>query len=520
MALLRSAATVGGYTAISRVLGFVREVLTAAFLGAGPVADAFVVALRLPNLFRALFAEGALSAAFVPLFAARAAAEGKAAARAFAEDALALLLVFLVAFTLAAELAMPWVVRAIAPGFADESDRFELAVALTRITFPYLLFISLVALLGGVLNALERFAAQASAPIVLNITLIVAMVTAGWFPTPGHALAWGVAAAGVLQFLWLALAAARAGVPLSLPRPRLTPEVRRLLRLMGPGVIGSGITQINLLVGTMLASLLPTGAIAHLYYADRLNQLPLGMVGIAVATAVLPQLARELRSATPQTAQRTHSHAVVLALVVTLPAAAALALLARPIVHVLYERGAFGPDDAAATAAALVAYAAGLPAFVLGRVVVVGFFAREDTRTPVKLAAAAFVANVGLTLALMGPLGHVGVALATTATGWLSALAMLLLLARRRQFRADEILRSRLPRVAAATLVMAAALWAGMQAAAQWPWAARLASGQVGAAAVLAALILVGIAAYAGACLGLRAVAIAELRDLVRRRRA
>ncbi|MCC7272156.1 MAG: murein biosynthesis integral membrane protein MurJ [Alphaproteobacteria bacterium] len=518
MALLRSAATVGGYTAVSRVLGFVREVLTAAFLGAGPVADAFVVALRLPNLFRALFAEGAFSAAFVPLFAGRTASHGRAAARAFAEDALALLLVFLVLFVLAAELAMPWVVRVIAPGFADEPGRFGLAVALTRITFPYLLFISLVALLGGVLNALDRFAAQASAPIVLNVTLIAAMLLAGWFPTPGHALAWGVVSAGVLQFLWLALAAARAGVPLSLPRPRLTPEVRRLLRLMGPGVIGSGITQINLLVGTMLASLLPAGAIAHLYYADRLNQLPLGIVGIAVATAVLPQLARELRSATPEAAHRTHSQALALALVVTLPAAAALALLAGPIVHVLYERGAFAAADSAATAAALVAYAAGLPAFVLGRVVVVGFFAREDTTTPVKLAGLSFVANVALTLLLMGPLGHVGVALATTIAGWLSAAAMLTVLARRGQFRADALLLGRLPRILGATVVMGTALWATTRLMEAWPWSARLVATQAGSALALAVLVALGLVVYAGACLLLGAARAGELRALARRR--
>ncbi|BBK45263.1 putative lipid II flippase MurJ [Allostella vacuolata] len=517
MGLLHRVATVGGYTAISRLLGFAREVLTAAFLGAGPVADAFVVALRLPNLFRSLFAEGAFSAAFVPLFAARAARDGRAEARIFAEDALSFLLAGLLVLVVAAELAMPWVVRTIAPGFADEPQRFALAVELTRITFPYLAFISLVALYGGVLNALDRFAAQASAPILLNLSLIVALLLfADRFPTPGHALAWGVAVAGVLQFLWLAMAAARAGMPLGLPRPRLTPGTRRLLRLMGPGVIGAGITQINLLVSTMLASLLPAGAIAHLYYADRLNQLPLGIVGIAVATTILPQLARELRSANPETAHQTHGHGMALALAITLPAAMALAALAYPIVRTLYERGAFGPGDTAATAAALVAYAAGLPAFVLGRVAVVGFFAREDTVTPVRIAALSFLVNAGLTLVLMGPLGHVGVALATTAAGWLSLAVMLAVLGRRGHFHPDRGLLLRLPRILAAAAIMAGLLWA-MDRALE-PWLA--AAAPLGRFVGLGVLVLAGVLAYGAAVMGLGAVRGTELRALLRRRRA
>lgn len=517
MALLHRVATVGGYTAVSRVLGFAREVLTAAFLGAGPVADAFVVALRLPNLFRSLFAEGAFSAAFVPLFAGRAARDGREAARIFAEDALAFLLAALLVLVVAAELAMPWVVRAIAPGFAADAGRFALAVDLTRITFPYLAFISLVALYGGVLNALDRFAAQASAPIILNLSLIAALLLfADRFATPGHALAWGVAVAGVLQFLWLAAAAARAGIPLGLPRPRLTPDTRRLLRLMAPGVVGAGITQINLLVATMLASLLPAGSIAHLYYADRLNQLPLGIVGIAVATVVLPQLARELRSAAPDIAHRTHGQGMALALVVTLPAALALAVLAQPIVRTLYERGQFGAEDTAATGAALVAYAAGLPAFVLGRVAVVGFFAREDTRTPVRIAALSFLVNAGLTLFLMGPLGHVGVALATTIAGWLSLGVMLLVLGRRGHFRPDRPLLARLPRILAAALAMAAALAVADRLLDTW----LVGLGAAARFAGLAVLVLVGLGAYGAAALAVGAVRPAELRQLLRRRRA
>ena len=517
MALLRAIATVGGYTAASRVLGFVRDLLTAAYLGAGPVADAFVVALRLPNLFRSLFAEGAFSAAFVPLFTARAASHGRAAAKAFAEDSLVLLLAALIVFVIAAELAMPWVVAAIAPGFVPGTERFDLAVEMTRITFPYLLFVSLVAFLGGVLNALDRFAAAAAAPILLNLALIAALLFfARSFATPGHALAWGVAAAGVLQFLWLALAASRAGVPLSLPRPRLTPDTRRLLRLMGPGVLGSGVTQINLLVATMLASLLPTGAIAHLYYADRLNQLPLGIVGIAVATAILPRLARDLRAADRETASRTQNRGFALVLAVALPAAVALGMLGLPIIRALFERGAFSAADSAATASALAAYAAGLPAFVLARVAVTGFFAREDTRTPVRIALLSFLTNAGLTLALMGPLGHVGVALATAAAGWLSVVLMLAILHRRGFWAPDGFLRARLPRILLATLAMAAALGLGLWAAAgpAAPWLAGLPLGRFLA---LGLLIGLGLAVYGIFAVALGAVTRAELTGLGRR---
>ncbi|MGH7035807.1 MAG: murein biosynthesis integral membrane protein MurJ, partial [Stellaceae bacterium] len=272
MALLRSAATVGGYTMASRVLGFVRDILTAAFLGAGPVADAFFVAQRLPNLFRSLFAEGAFSAAFVPLFAGMIAHDGKPSAKRFAEDAMAVLLAALFVFVLAGEFATPWLLDVLAPGFRADPEKFALTVGLTRITFPYLLFISLTALQGGILNSVERFAAMAATPMLLNIFLIGALVLVR--PLTGEALAWALSLSGFAQFLWLMIACHRAGLGLSLPLPRLTPEVKRMLRLMLPGVFGAGVTQLNLVVSTAVASLLPTGAVSYLYYADRLNQLP------------------------------------------------------------------------------------------------------------------------------------------------------------------------------------------------------------------------------------------------------
>src|SRR5579872_2559005 len=291
MALLRSVATVGGYTMMSRVLGFVRDMLTAQFLGAGPVADAFFVALRLPNLFRSFFAEGAFSAAFVPIFAGMIAKEGRLPARLFAEEAMAALTTVLFVFVLVCEIATPALLHVLAPGFAAEPEKFVLTVTLTRITFPYLLFISLVSLQGGVLNSIERFAATAATSILLNLFLITALALSRLWPQwTAHGQAWGIAAAGFAQFLWLMISCARAGMALRLPWPRLTAEVRRLIRIMLPGVFGAGVTQINLLVSTAIASLLPSGAVSYLYYADRLNQLPLGVVGIAVGTAILPSL--------------------------------------------------------------------------------------------------------------------------------------------------------------------------------------------------------------------------------------
>src|SRR6516165_395300 len=512
MALLRSVATVGSYTLLSRVFGFIRDILTAAILGAGPVADAFFVAQRLPNLFRSLFAEGAFSAAFVPLFAGMMAEHGKEAARIFAEDALAVLLAALLGFVLLGEIFMPTVMGVIAPGFGEDPAKFGLAVDLARITFPYLLFIALVALQGGVLNSVDRFAAAAATPILLNLFLITALVLMdrfGWHD--GRALAWAVTAAGLAQFLWLMFSCARAGLALRLPLPRLTPGVKRTLAVMAPGTIGAGVTQLNLLISTALASLLPGGSVSYLYYADRLNQLPLGVVGSAVGTAILPSLSRQLRLGEATDAVATQNRGLELALLLTLPAAVALALLATPILSVLFQRGAFGAADTAATAAALSAYAAGLPAFVLVKVLAPAFFARQDTATPVKVAVAAMACNLCLTLVLMQFLAHVGIALATTVAGWVNALTLLCLLLRRGHFRFDQRAQRNLPRIGAAAIGMGVVL--ALLRVALDPALAGPAMLRVGA---LTALVCAGLAAFALLAL---ALGIADWRDLLGRRR-
>jgi putative peptidoglycan lipid II flippase len=515
MSLIRSVATVGGYTLLSRVFGFVRDVLIATLAGAGPVADAFFVAFKLPNFFRALFAEGAFNAAFVPLYAEVAARDGRNAAQLFAERALAALLSALALFTLLCQIFMPVLMLGLAPGFADEPEKFDLAVLFTRITFPYLLFISLVSLLGGVLNSSGRFAAVAATPVVLNLTMIAVMLAGAPFvPGAGHLLAWGVLLSGVTQFLWLLWHARRAGFAMRLPLPRLTPDVKKLLRLIAPAALGAGVVQINLVVGTILASLLPSGAISYLFYADRLNQLPIGVVGVAVGTALLPLLSRQIAQGERAAAQDSQNRAIELALLFGVPSAAAFMTVAEPIIAALFERGAFGAPATAATAAALIAYSVGLPAYVLSRALSPGYYARQDTRTPVRFAVVSILVNIGLGVALLVPMEHAGLALATAMASWTNVALLGATLYRRGHWQPDARLLTRSWRILVSALVMAAAL-----ALLEWllrPWFDR---GEPARLATLAVLILGGLASYGLAAHLTGAARLAELRSLLRRRR-
>ena len=506
--MLRSILSVSALTLASRALGFARDVVTAALLGAGPVADAFFVAFRLPNHFRALLAEGAFNAAFVPMFSRLVVGDGDSArgrrrAIAFAEQVLALMIVSQLVLLVIFELIMPWFMRVFAPGFFEQPEKFALAVLFTRITFPYLLFIAIVSLTGALLNALGRFGAAAAAPILLNLVLILAqLVLTAFLPTAGHALAWGVLGAGLAQFLFLQWRCHAAGVRLGLPRPRLTADVRQFLRVLGPAALGAGVVQINLFVDTLIASFLPTGAISYLYYADRLNQLPLGVIGIAIGTVLLPEMSRHLRRGDHAAASHGQNRAFELSLLFTLPAAAAFLAASEPIVRVLFERRSCGAADAAATSATLMAYAVGLPAFVLIRSVLPGFYAREDTATPVRIAAIAVAANVALKLALMGPLQQVGLALATSLSSWLNFVLLALTLHRRGFLTLDRRLKRSLAPLAAATAGMAFALKLAL--AVLDPWL-RI-PGLTGRVAALAVLIAVGLGAFTVLALLLGAV--------------
>jgi len=458
MSLVRAAFTVGSLTLVSRLLGFLRDLLIAAVLGAGAAADAFFVAFKLANMLRRLFAEGAFNAGFVPLFARTLEQEGPRAARAFARHALAAMALLLALVVLLAELLMPGLVRLLATGFEPGSERFALAVELSRLTFPYLMLISLAALVSGVLNGIGRFAAPAAAPILLNVALVAAIALAvATGSSAAHALATGVLAAGFLQLGTLLWVAARADFALRpvWPGPAERGRLARLWRLVLPGALGAGVYQLNLVIDTWFASHLPTGAVSYLFYADRLVQLPLGLIGVALGTALLPLLARQLRGGREDAARHNFDRALELALLLSLPAAVGLAALSGPIVSVLFERGAFDAAAAEATAGALAAFALGLPAYVLIKVLVTGFFAREDTRTPVAVAAVCLLVNVAVILATIDRLGHVGIALATSTANWLNAGLLALLLARRGALEPGPRLRARAPRLVIVNLALA-----------------------------------------------------------------
>ncbi|MCC0016000.1 MAG: murein biosynthesis integral membrane protein MurJ [Rhodobiaceae bacterium] len=519
MSLLRNFATVGAATAASRILGFVRDMLMAAALGTGPVADAFFVAFRFPNLFRRLFAEGAFNSAFIPLFARRLEGEGEDAAKQFAQEALAALLLALLAVTAVAEIAMPALMFVLAPGFYTDPAKFDLAVMLTRICFPYLTFVSLLALFSGVLNANGRFAVAASAPTLLNVVFMIALAAVFAFghantPAAGYWLSGGVFIGGVVQLAAVVWELHRAGWLLQLRRPRYTEGVRRLLKLSIPAVIAGGITQINIVVGTMIASL-AAGSVSYLYYADRVYQLPLGIVGIAIGVVLLPDLARRLRGGDEEAASGQQNRAIEFAMVLTLPAAAALFVVSGPIIAGLFERGAFTGADTARTAPALAAFALGLPGFVLIKVFSPGFFAREDTRTPMWFAAINAGINIVLSLVLFPFLQHVGIAIATTLGGTVNAALLGMTLYRRRHFLPDERLRRRLTRAAAAAGAMVLALVVASVVFAVWSTGEQTGATRLGH---LLVLVVVGIAAYGAAAVWLGVTSKGEILAAVRRR--
>lgn len=496
MSLLRNFTTVGGATASSRILGFIRDIFIAAALGTGAVAEAFFVAQRLPNLFRRLFAEGAFQSAFVPLFAKTHESEGHEAARKFSEESLAALSFVLLVFTILAEFGMVWLTYALAPGFSDDPGKFDLTVLLSRVAFPYLALVSIVSLLSGALNGLGRFAAAAYSPSVLNVVLIAALVYIYFTHQietvfAGVLLTAAITVGGVIQLVFLLIACHRAGITLKLRRPRFTDGVKRLLKLAGPSVIAGGIVQINIVVGTIIASMQP-GAVSWLYYADRLYQLPLGIVGIAIGVVLLPDLARALRQGREDVAHHTQNRAIEFAAALTLPAAIALMVIPGPIIALLFERGAFTAADTAATAPALAAYAAGLTAFVAVKVFQPGYFAREDTATPMWYGGVSMVTNVVMSFALFPYFGHVGIAAATSIASWVNTGLLIYTLAKRGQLRPDAALKRRLPLLALASVAMGVGLYAAVWALHPWMVDSRL----VVRAATMSGLIAGGMVVF------------------------
>jgi putative peptidoglycan lipid II flippase len=462
MALLKSAMQVGGLTLASRLLGFVRDQLIAFTIGTGIVAEAYFVAQRLPNLFRALFAEGAFNNAFVPQFARMAEGEGQNKAFFFARDTLSVLFAWMLLFCALAMILMPWLMPVLAPGFTGDAEKISLATELTRICFPYLALMSLAALFGGVLNSLNRFAVPAAAPIVMNCAIIFAALMAWWLglgnsPGTGRLLAWGITLSGVAQLALLMFAAGRAGARTLPGLPRLTSDVKRVIWLSVPGLISGGIIQINLLIATMLATGF-AGGVAFLYYADRLFQLPLGLIGVAIGVVLLPTLSRKLRSGDRQGALDSQNRALEFALFLTLPAAAALIILGRPILHAMFEHGAFTRSDTLNVAPVLAVFALGLPAFTITKIFQPGFYAREDTKTPMYFAIAAVFVNVASSFILSRFMAHVGIALATSIAAWVNAGLLVFAAVKRGDFSADGIFKHRFPRMVIALFAMSAVL--------------------------------------------------------------
>ena len=455
MSLLRAVATVSGFTMMSRITGFARDILIASILGAGPIADAFFIAFKFPNFFRRLTAEGAFTVAFVPTFSRLLQDKGRKDALEFAEEVISIMGIGLFLFSFFVIVFMPTVMLGLAPGFIERDWLFDLTVELARITFIYLTPISLVALLGGILNSFGKFGAMASAPILLNIILIVSLVFfENSMETKGHVLAIAVAISGVAQFIWLLEACRQNGSIPKLRRPRVTERVKKLFKLMLPAVLGAGVVQINLLIDIILASTLPSGSISFLYFADRINQLPLALIGIAIGTALLPKLSREIQCGELEKAKRSQDQALEFGMVLALPAAVGLLVLSQPIISTLFERGAFSPTAVDATAQTLFCYALGLPAFIIIKVLQPSFFARYDTLTPVKVASFMVLTNLVLNIILMQFLAHAGLALATSITAWLNAAILAFILKQKGLHQHSKKTYVRLVRTFMASAVM------------------------------------------------------------------
>ncbi len=474
MSLLKSVTTFGGWTFISRITGFFRDMVLANFLGAGSVSDAFFVAFKLPNLFRSLFAEGAFTSAFVPMLSQKLEKQSKESAFEFAGRAICVLAFGVAIFVILMELFMPFVVKMLAPGFVSDAGKMELAVCLSRITFPFLLFITIVSFQSGILNALGKFAAPASAPVILNLIMILSIfVFVPMFDQgPAHGIAFGVSVAGLLEVIYLYYAMKRSGAVLKIRfnifEDIKDSEIKTLFKRIAPGVFGAGIYQINVLIGTVLASLVAGGAISWLYYANRLQQLPLGVVGAAISVALLPILSAHLKGERIKEAKETQDKAIVYGAFLSIPAMIALMILSEPLINILFERGKFGTFETKMTSQALIAMALGLPAYVISKTLSPNFFARGDTKTPVKYSIIVLLANVLLTIALMGPLGHIGIALASSISSFVLVHQYIRGLKKRNFWEMSKKLKRTIAKIFLASILMGAILIAAQWGLGDW----------------------------------------------------
>jgi len=520
MSLIKNVGTIGGLTAVSRVFGFARDMLFARLFGAGLAADAFQLAFTLPNTFRRLFAEGAFSVAFVPMYSRKLTSEGgEEEAAHFANDVLSVFVWVLFGFSILCILGMEGIVWLLAREYHGIPGKFELSVTLSRITFPYLGLISVVALLSGILNTRSRFAPGAIAPILLNLCLISAM-SWGWYfgysdIAKAFSQSWAVAAAGVAQLSFLWWSVRRAGVRLKLHWPRMTPDTKTLLWRIFPATFGAGIYQLSQLADTFFATSLKQGSLTLLKMADRLNQMPLGIVGIALGTAILPTLSRHIAGGDERGAAKLQGRAIELATLLTVPAAFALAVCAPAFVNAFFVGGKFKPEDGAIMSDIVVALVCGLPAYVLVKVLEPGYFSRGDTRTPVITAGSALAFNIFLNLVVVRPFGIVGLAAATACSASLNCILLYANLHARDHFRFDLKLLGRIVRQILASGVMAAALYYLQDAI--MPWF----TGGIGEKALgIVLLVGTGLVVYAAIAWVIGAVDKEDLAILARRRSA
>ncbi len=469
MNLLRSVAAVSSMTFLSRILGFVRDALIARVFGAGLLSDAFFVAFKIPNLLRRLFAEGAFSQAFVPILAEYKNREGHDATQRLVNQVGTVLTLVLVVVSVLGIVGAPWVAYVSAPGFQDEPEKFALTVTLLRITFPYIIFISLTALAAGILNTYSKFSVPAFSPTLLNVSMIVATLwLAPYFDPPILALGWGVALGGVLQLAWMLPYLRKINM---LPRPTRRfddPGLRRILKLMAPATLGVSVAQISLLINTIFASFLVTGSVSWLYYADRLMEFPAGMLGVALGTILLPSLAKHYADDSPDEYSKLLDWGLRLTLMLALPASAALAVLSAPLIITLFQYGAFSALDVSMTQRALMAYSLGLVGMILVKVLAPGFYARQNIRTPVKVAIFTLTATQLMNLVFIGPLGHAGLALAIGLGACLNATLLLHLLKKQQIYQPQPGWTAFLLRVTLATALMSAMLFFFMGDAQWW----------------------------------------------------
>lgn len=460
MKMYRSFATVAFYTIGSRILGFVRTVLIARYLGAGPISDALTMALKLPSVLRRIFAEGAFNAAFIPMFTGVLSSHGDKKAKDFAQDILNILLWSLFVIVILAQLFMPQILTNLLPGFQSTPERMQYVLTYTRITFPFILFISLCAFYSGILNSYDRFAAVASSPMIGNVAIIVVFVALfPYMSDGGEAMAIGALICGVVQAAWVWYPCRKLGMNFRIRFPQWNHNVKSFLNKLGPAIAGGGVVQINTLISASIASLLPAGGVSFIEFAERLNQLPLSVVGTAISTVMLPLLARHFRLKHIEKALEAQNHALKLALYLSLPAAVGLFCLAFPIITVLFEREAFTPAATQATAVTLQVMTLGLPAYVLVKVFTTSFFANEDTKTPLHTAFLSMAIDVGLSLALINSLQHKGIALASIVASWCNTLLLAYLLYRRGHFRIDKDLAAYLAKISLICFVTGACLF-------------------------------------------------------------